>query len=148
MEILNLKEIENYKEKMLIFLKKIDNLFKIPLHKKVNIEEYVNKIISLAEVYIMYKENEIIAGVVFYTNNLSEKKAYISLVGVLEDYQNKGIGKKIFKEVLKRIKRNKLKQVGIHTDNKYALKIYKSLKFYIISEENGRYYLEKNLEED
>lgn len=148
MEILNLKEIENYKEKMLIFLKKIDNLFKIPLHKKVNIEEYVNKIISLAEVYIMYKENEIIAGVVFYTNNLSEKKAYISLVGVLEDYQNKGIGKKIFKEVLKRIKRNKLKQVGIHTDNKYALKIYKSLNFYIISEENGRYYLEKNLEED
>lgn len=148
MEILNLKEIENYKEKMLIFLKKIDNLFKIPLHKKVNIEEYVNKIISLAEVYIMYKENEIIAGVVFYTNNLSEKKAYISLVGVLEDYQNKGIGKKIFKEVLKKIKRNKLKQVGIHTDNKYALKIYKSLNFYIISEENGRYYLEKNLEED
>lgn len=148
MEILNLKEIENYKEKMLIFLKKIDNLFKIPLHKKVNIEEYVNKIISLAEVYIMYKENEIIAGVVFYTNNLSEKKAYISLVGVLEDYQNKGIGKKILKEVLKKIKRNKLKQVGIHTDNKYALKIYKSLNFYIISEENGRYYLEKNLEED
>ena len=148
MEIINLKEIENYKEKMLIFLKKIDNLFKIPLHKKVNIEEYVNKIISLAEVYIMYKENEIIAGVVFYTNNLSEKKAYISLVGVLEDYQNKGIGKKILKEVLKKIKRNKLKQVGIHTDNKYALKIYKSLNFYIISEENGRYYLEKNLEED
>lgn len=148
MEILNLKEIENYKEKMLIFLKKIDNLFKIPLHKKVNIEEYVNKIISLAEVYIMYKENEIIAGVVFYTNNLSEKKAYISLVGVLEDYQNKGIGKKILKEVLKKIKRNRLKQVGIHTDNKYALKIYKSLNFYIISEENGRYYLEKNLEED
>ena len=96
----------------------------------------------------MYKENEIIAGVVFYTNNLSEKKAYISLVGVLEDYQNKGIGKKILKEVLKKIKRNKLKQVGIHTDNKYALKIYKSLNFYIISEENGRYYLEKNLEED
>ena len=148
MEILNLKEIENYKEKMLIFLKKIDNLFKIPLHKKVNIEEYVNKIISLAEVYIMYKENEIIAGVVFYTNNLSEKKAYISLVGVLEDYQNKGIGKNILKEVLKKIKRNKLKQEGIHTDNKYALKIYKSLNFYIISEENGRYYLEKNLEED
>lgn len=41
-----------------------------------------------------------------------------------------------------------MKKVGIHTDNEYALKIYKNLGFYIISKDNERYYLEKNLEED
>lgn len=148
MEILNLKEIENYEEKMLNFLQKADNLFSNPLHNRINLKDYNKKIIEFADIFVCYDKEEIVGSFVIYTNDNILKISNAVLLVVLGNYQGKGIGEKLFKIGLVFAKNKKMKKMKLDTDNKIALKMYLNLKFKIISQEGNRYYLEKNLEED
>ena len=58
MAIKNLFEIENFEEKILNFLKEIDNEFKIPLSKRVSLDEYMYKIKTLASSYVILDNNK------------------------------------------------------------------------------------------
>ena len=147
MEIKNLFEIENFEEKILNFLKEIDNEFKIPLSKRVSLDEYMYKIKTLASSYVILDNNKIIASIIFYKNDNINKKAYITLVGVLREYQKQGIVKLLLEKCIFDTKNSFMKIIGTHTDNIIAKKVYEKYGFKEASEINGRYYLEKNLKE-
>jgi ribosomal protein S18 acetylase RimI-like enzyme len=145
MEIKKIFEIENADKKVYNFLKKIDVLFKVPISKKVSFEEYIIKIKKMANSYVMVAENEIIGEIIFYKNDQENYIAYIALVGVLKEYQNKGIANSLLKKCIEDLKNSPMKKVGIHTDNMIAKKIYEKYGFEEVSEINGRYYLELKL---
>lgn len=147
MEIKNLFEIENFEEKILNFLKEIDNEFKIPLSKRVSLDEYMYKIKTLASSYVILDNNKIIASIIFYKNDNTNKKAYVTLVGVLREYQKRGIAKLLLEKCIFDTENSSMRIIGIHTDNIVAKKVYEEYGFKEVSEINGRYYLEKNLKE-
>lgn len=87
---------EDY-EKMKNFLYEMDKEFKVPLSKRLNLNEYAKKLKELADVYIMVEENKIVGGIAFYKNDLKNYIAYITFVGVSKKYHNKGIANLLLK---------------------------------------------------
>ena len=122
------------------FLSEIDEDFSPHLSTKVELHQYVVKIQRYAELVI--DEDRILRGlVVLYCNDTINYKAYISLVGVRKCFRGKGIARKMMTEAIQIAKDKKMKIIGIHSNNKVALKLYKTLGF-VTKEFGEREYLE------
>lgn len=111
------------------FLREIDEDFSPSLSSKVTLFEYVEKIQNKAELIIDIDNNIIRGLVVLYCNNLDNRNAYISLVGVKKDYRGRGIARNLMKDAIKIAKDKGMKILGIHSNNPAALNIYKTLGF-------------------
>lgn len=138
--------------KIVKFIQKIDNLFPVPISKKININEYVTKLYENGTI-ILAKDNEKIVGIMSgYMNDMRNKKAYASIIGVDEEYQNQKIGIKLFKIFHILAKKNGIKKIylSVHKENKKAIDIYKKYGYKIIdkniSGNNYDYTLEKEIE--
>lgn len=148
MKIIKIENSNNNLEKDIIeFLKKIDSLFKIPLSQKINLEEYSKKIIRNADVFLAFDSESIVGIVVGYNNDKELKISNMSILVVLNEYQGKGIAKKLVNNFLDLAKNKKMEKVKLSTVDTRALKLYESLNFKIVREENKVYYLEKILGE-
>ena len=148
MKIIKIENSNNNLEKCVIeFLKKIDSLFKIPLSQKINLEEYSKKIIRNADVFLAFDSESIVGIVVGYNNDKELKISNMSILVVLNEYQGKGIAKKLVNNFLDLAKNKKMEKVKLSTVDTRALKLYESLNFKIVREENKVYYLEKILGE-
>lgn len=73
-----------------------------------------------------------------YINRINKNSNYIVLVGVNKIFRRKGLAKKLIKTYLQYY--NKKELVFTDIDNKYSLKIFKTLKFNI-KEINKNYYI-------
>src|SRR5574344_863549 len=62
------------------------------LAKKVNINEYVNKIINFADRYEVWKDDILVAFIAVYTNKGPLYPAYITNVSVIKSEYSKGNG--------------------------------------------------------
>lgn len=125
------------------FLKDIDNDFSPCLSSKVNIEEYVTKIMNNAELVVDI--NQALRGlVVLYCNDTVNHKAYISLCGVRKEFRGKGIARNLMIKAIEIARNSGMKILGIHSNNIVAIKLYKSLGF-ITKEFGEREYLELEL---
>ena len=111
------------------FLKEIDEDFSPNLSSKVVLSEYAEKIQNKAKLIIDIDNNIIRGLVVLYCNDLDNKNAYISLVGVKKDYRGRGIARNMMKEAIQVAKEGGMKILGIHSNNPLALNLYKSLGF-------------------
>ena len=146
MKIIKIENSNNNLEKDIIeFLKKIDSLFKIPLSQKINLEEYSKKIIRNADVFLAFDSESIVGIVVGYNNDKELKISNMSILVVLNEYQGKGIAKKLVNNFLDLAKNKKMEKVKLSTVDARALKLYESLNFKIVREENEVYYLELKL---
>lgn len=122
------------------FLSEIDEDFSPHLSSKVELHQYVVKIQRYAELVI--DEDRILRGlVVLYCNDTINYKAYISLVGVRKCFRGQGIARKMMTEAIQIAKDKKMRIIGIHSNNKAALKLYKTLGF-VTKEFGEREYLE------
>lgn len=136
----------NNKEKILNFLRKVDHDFNPPLSSKVNLEEYVEKITQQARLIIRYSnEREIIGLAVLYCNDLKELKAYVSIVAVASAQRSKGYAKDMMQEAIDHARGAGFHTLGIHTNNPYAMALYRNLGFNIISG-SDRLHMEMNWE--
>lgn len=125
------------------FLKDIDEDFSPCLSSKVDFEEFVLKIQNHAELIV--DKAVILRGlVVLYCNDVSNYKAYISLVGIRREFRGMGIARKLMIEAIQKAKDNGMKIIGIHSNNVVALNLYKSLGF-VTKEFGEREYLELKL---
>lgn len=124
------------------FLRSIDKDFIPHLSEKVNLEEYVDKILEKSYL-IHYNDNDgrLIGLLVLYCNDLENKKAYIPLVGVLEGFRGNGIAKKMMLECINFVNQKGFKTIGIHSNNLIAIDLYKKFGFKIISGDK-RVYME------
>lgn len=148
MKIIKIENSNNNLEKDIMeFLKKIDSLFKIPLSQKINLDEYSKKLIRYADVFLAFDNESIVGIFAGYNNDKVFKISNISVLGVLNEYQGKGIARKLINNFLKLAEEKKMKKVKVSTIDMRALNLYKSLNFKIVREENEIYYLEKILGE-
>lgn len=130
-----------YLKKIYTFLFNINYEYNPPLNLKVDLQCYAKKIIDNAVLFVEECHSEIVGMVVLYCNDKSREKAYIPLVGVLPDYQRRGIAKKLMQEAISYVKSVKFKTLGIHSNNSVAISTYCKLGFTII-EQGERKYME------
>lgn len=131
------------KEALVHFLKEIDNNFYPALSIKTDLNIFADKLLRKAVLFYELDNKKIIGLVAMYANDYEKQYAYISLVGVLPSYRQRGIAKKLLREAVEYVgSQEKIRKIGIHTNNPIALRIYCTLGFKCIETVEGRTYLE------
>lgn len=117
--------------KLAQFLYKVDRLFPTPLSEKVNIDGYARKLHDSATVCFAEDNGTIVGIVGGYTENVINNTAFISIVGVLPEFNGKGIATKLLSEFIERAKLKRLNAVHLYADknNSVAVHIYQKLGF-------------------
>ncbi len=117
----------------------IDKTFPIPLSAKTDLAELAAKFIDKGYVYLAIEYENLVGMVGFYANDNETHKAYISVVGVLENYQGQGIGKRIVLDSLTICKEKGMTSCILYTHktNIGAIAMYEKLGF-IAEEDKNR----------
>lgn len=113
------------------FLTRIDNLFPISLSNKEALAVLASKLEKYGTISYVREQNRIVAMCAGYTNDLHNRRGYISVVAVLPEYSNKGYGKVAVQGFLKKAKSAGMLAVHLYADseNSTALYMYEKLGF-------------------
>ncbi len=116
---------------VLQILCQIDKSFPIPLSEKIKLDELADKLTSMGYVYLAIEEDRAVGIMGFYANDHVDKAAYISVLGVLESHQGRGIAKNLIERALKLCKDNGMEKAILftHGSNTGAIKMYEKLGF-------------------
>ena len=139
---ITLRIMENNKDDesdVIDFLKKIDEIFPIPLSERINIEEYAKKQLTHGIVICADISGKIVGILLGYANDTQNKRAYIGTIGISAECQSKGIGKKLIDEMKQYSKTMGMNKIGLHTHktNSGAIRFYTREGFQKISELNS-----------
>lgn len=129
------------KDQLLIFLKKVNNEFPVPLSEKQDLERYAEKLLEKATLcYKIDEKNQVIALVAGYTDCLSNNMAYISMVSTLPEYQGKGIATELVKKFINICIDKSISGIHLYAveENTSAVKIYKKLGFRTMNIDNEK----------
>lgn len=112
-------------------LYQIDKTFPIPLSKKIDLDVLADKFLKKGYVYMALNGGLPVGMVGFYANNMVGRRAYISVVGVIEEYQHQGIAKKMVNESLAVCKEKGMTSCFLYThkSNIGAIAMYQKLGF-------------------
>jgi ribosomal protein S18 acetylase RimI-like enzyme len=129
-KVKNSKEYD--KQNVFELIKKLDQYFVPSLSERVNLLEYVNKLDQHANMVLAYNENENLIGVIaFYDNDLKSKIAFISVLGVLPNYQGQGVASMLVNKCIKECRLSAMKKIIVKTEieNSKAMNFYKKIGF-------------------
>lgn len=110
---------------LLIFIEKVDDDFSPSLSSRINLNTYVDKLLSQADIYAYIIAGEIKGVVAYYANDPDLIDAYISFIAVDKMYRNAGIGNTLMRWVI-----NDLKTKGFTYIKLTARKSSPSVDFY------------------
>lgn len=129
------------KENIIEFLEKVDLLFPIPLSEKVNIKEYVEKVLDNGKIIVSMCEDNIVGINLFYANDIITRQAWISTIAVDENFKSKGIGTTLISKMKEYCIKNKMKEIILYTHNKNerAIKLYNKNGFKICKEKQANH---------
>ncbi|MDB1944578.1 GNAT family N-acetyltransferase [Clostridium tertium] len=106
------------------------------------IEDLINKLNEKANTYVV-EDSEVTGFISFYANDDVKKVAYLTLLAVLKEYQNKKIGKILLNLFIKISKEKNMEKVclEVHNDNIKAKAFYErnGFKFYKKASEESIY---------
>lgn len=113
-----------------------------------SLDEYAQKLSEFAYVFSITDNVESKGILVFYANNIQNRTAYISLIGVKKEYERQGLGKALLtycEEVSRECGMCKLK-LEVDDNNTNAIKFYEKngFKFSDTTERNS-FYMQKNI---
>ena len=99
------------------FLIEINNDFVPPLSDRLDIFEYSLKIKEKSHLIIAYEYSTFkIRGIIaFYANDKTEKKAYITIIGVTNDLRGQGVGTNLLKKAIEYSKSYGFKTIFLET---------------------------------
>lgn len=95
MDHFQVKRLNNTNEDLrclINLLRNLNDLFIPPLSSYSNIDVYAQKLLLLAEVFVAEINNQDVGVVAVYANDNQSQCAYLSSIGVQQDYHNRGIG--------------------------------------------------------
>lgn len=146
--IVYINNIDEKNDDLIDYLIDHDRDFPIPISKKVNIVDYIKKIIENGKGILALHNGKIVGLVFYYDNNKIDRKAFVSLVSVDSQYRNRGIASNMVKKMIEDIN-NKMEycQVPTHISNNKALDLYYSFGFKLsgLPDEDGNVMLLKEL---
>lgn len=129
------------------FLEKNKNDFPISLDKKVNIFDYVNKLVKHG-VIIGVRDNSSLKGIIAgYCNDNKTYKGYISIIVIDKSCRGNGCGKKLLSSFVDACVANKMNSIFVYTNccNKPAIKLYENNNFIICGKRGIDYKLIREL---
>lgn len=135
-------EIKSLSQKEIsIFLNKIKHTFIPKLDDIINIDDYSKKINENATQFTIYDSDKLIGFLACYINDQKKETAYITMLGVLEEYRGNGIANKLLDEVIKDIKKRKFKEIKleVHKDSVAAFNLYIKKEFLVINKKLSIY---------
>lgn len=135
----------NYTSELLLgFLIKVDDTFVIPLHERVALKEYAEKLAYNAENLFVIINDTVIASCSVYCN---EKEAFISSIAVKSDYLRHGIATKMLELTFERAKQKECKilTLCVLKRNYAAIKFYLKNGFAIRKESEDEFIMERFL---
>lgn len=141
-----IKEDKNY-DKIFSFLKKIDLRLPTSLSSRVDLKEYTDKLIDSGSVLSIENENgDIVGGIFFYCNDMKERKAYVSIAGIVEGYEGRGYGSLLMSKCIEYSKKAGMKELHLDTEktNDRAIFIYKKLGF-VVTDDIKKVHMVKEL---
>lgn len=146
--IMYINNISDKCDELIDYLIDHDRDFPIPISKKVNIVDYVKKIIDKGKGILALHSGKIVGLIFYYDNNKKDRKAFVSLVSVDSQYRNMGIANNMVKKMIEDIN-DKMKycQIPTHISNNKALDLYYSFGFKLsgFPDEDGNIMLLKEL---
>lgn len=119
-------------DKLLKFLRVVDKHFPIPLSDKVNLTEYVQKLIVHADMFAEISETgEIQALAAGYIRQVEHNMAYIAIVATLPEMRGHGLAGRVVQKFMERC--HEQKRNGVHlyavASNISAVRLYEKLGF-------------------
>ncbi len=132
---------------------RIINLLKV-LNKKSdgqlvggNIFDYVDKIIEKATINEIIKENELIAFIAYYDDDIESKQAFLTMLAVKPEFQNRGYAGKLLKEAISNLEIKGFKYFGLEVlkNNKEAIEFYIKHGFYDEESRESKYFMKKTI---
>lgn len=117
-------------------LEELDEIIIPKLSDRVKISAYAKKLSAYAELFYVCEEEIDIGNCAIYLND--GETGYISSIAIKKEWQNRGIGKQLWTNVLEYTTSKKIKKVELNVSktNKSAMAFYKSLNFEEVEENN------------
>lgn len=122
------------KDGLKMFILSVNQDFPIRITDKIDIDDFLEKIKKVGNVYCAYDQDKIIGCAFFYANDERKKNAFLTLFAVKKEYRMCGVGSILFDNMV-----NYCIQLGFenlqlytHKTNKIARNFYFKRNFYEI----------------
>ena len=142
-----IRVIDNYKEILDVLNYYSKDLEPIRAGR-INLEEMAKKFNAFGTVIELEKNGERIGFAAFYHNDLKLRRAFLSMIVVLPEYQGQGFGSQLLAETEHECIDDGMKilAVEVRTDNQRAIRFYEERGFIVINALSGiKMILEKEL---
>jgi len=120
-----------------------------PLEDRVCVKDYVAKLIKYSDICLCYDQiPENITGIIaLYANDYLNLISFISIFGVLQEYQGKKIGYNLLLNAIKFAHNKGMKEIilNVHKENYKAIRLYQRFDFVEKSSSLNKYILSKIL---
>ena len=125
-------------------MKDEDESLTIPLSKRVDLEQFAEKILSFGEVYAYCEEEKILGLIAFYANDKEKRIAYLTYICVNEKNRVKGMGLQMMDWMRKVCMEKGMKKIRLSTNvkNKNAQRFYENQGYQKIESSADEYVYE------
>ena len=130
-----LVDAEKDKKLLLSYLIRVNDSFGVPLTQKVQLPDYISKLLRFGCVLVMIEGDEILSCVAFYCNDMENRIAYCVLVSTLPQAQGKGYARLLINEMIKICKSKSFVSIETSSINPIAIALYKSVGYKVVKEE-------------
>lgn len=146
-EYVELNKSELSSKRVESYFKKMCNNFIPPLNQKVDIKKYSYKLVYNADCFFIQNDGKDIGFLAIYTNNYSEKIAFISSISIVPEYQDMGISQKLIDFSTEHARKREMKYIKleVNENNIKAIKFYKRNRFNIVLTNNNNFLMSRNI---
>lgn len=116
-------------QKLIDYLKDVDQDFEVPLSSKVSLSEFARKTLSKGHAFMALEDNKFVALVTLYCNDKVSAKAFLSILSVKESHRGKGYARQLVNVVINISRLYGMKTVYVDSVNPIAIALYKSVGF-------------------
>jgi ribosomal protein S18 acetylase RimI-like enzyme len=114
------------------FLNRVDSDFSPPLSVRVNLSDYVDKLLTNAEVFGIYDSSSRLVGAfAVYANDHDNYAAYVSFIATDPLVRGMGIGRKLMLCMVSHCRDSKMKSLKLEVSrkNQIAIELYRKFGF-------------------
>ena len=117
------------------------------IQNKIDIEEYISKLISFATIIPFYTGSVLKAFVAYYSNDHLKQNAFLTLIVVEEKSRGEGLGKLLLETSINDLisKGFKNYRLEVEKSNEKALELYKKYGFQIVEVTKESYFMNLDL---
>ncbi|WKD22021.1 GNAT family N-acetyltransferase [Pseudoalteromonas sp. KG3] len=118
-------------------LNEVDADFSPTLSSRVNLEQYALKLLKVATVFGVYKQNQLVGAIAVYMNDLESKIAFCPFIAILPNSRGQGLSQRLLELAIAELKSKQFNSLSltVRADSP-ASYLYKKVGFKVINEFN------------